>query len=123
MPFRNEKNEEIEEKEKITQEELIGYLGIQGCRVPEGHTQIESYPLNPPFSYAWIFQDDSDGSYFYVVDELTLDREERNSYNQLKNVLEYELKAPRSEETLEESFDRQLPIIIEDHSKSLEVID
>jgi flagellar protein FlaI len=123
MPFGKKKNEEIEEKEKITEEELIGYLGIQGCRIPEGHTQIESYPLNPPFSYAWIFQDDSDGSYFYIVDELTMTKEEREAYKRLRNILEYELKAPRSEETLEESFNRQLPGIIDDHPTAFEGID
>ena len=117
------KNEKIEEKEKITEEELIGYLGIQGCRIPEGHTQVESYPLNPPFSYAWVFQDDSDGSYYYVVDELTMTRKERESYKRLKNVLEYELKAPRAEETLEESFDRQLPGIIDGHPMAFQGID
>ena len=123
MPFGKKKSEEIEEKEKITEQDLIGYLGIQGCRVPEGHAEIESYPLKPPFSYAWIFQDESDGSYFYVVDELTMTREERDAYKRLKNILEYELKAPRSEETLEESFDRQLPGIIDDHPTGFEGID
>jgi flagellar protein FlaI len=116
------KKEEVEEKKGLSEEELIGYLGIQGCRVPEGYTQVESYPLKPPFSYAWIFQDDNDGSYFYVVDELSLTMDERESYKQLKNILEYELKAPRSEETLSESFQRQLPVIIEDHQKILETI-
>ena len=114
------KKEEIEEKKRTSEEELIGYLGIQGCRVPEGYTQVESYPLRPPFSYAWIFQDDSEGNYFYVVDELSMNMDERESYKQLKNILEYELKAPRSDETLSESFQRQLPKIIEDHTKALE---
>jgi flagellar protein FlaI len=123
MPFGKKKNEETEEKEKVSEEDLIGYLGIQGYRVPEGHIQIESYPLKPPFSYAWIFQDESDGSYFYVVDELTMTREEREAYKRLKNILEYELKAPRSDETLAESFNRQLPGIIDDHPTAFEGID
>ncbi|MBT0160656.1 type II/IV secretion system ATPase subunit [Candidatus Bathyarchaeota archaeon A05DMB-2] len=123
MPFGKKKKEEMEEEEKISEEEIIGYLGIQGCRVPEGYVQVESYPLKPPYSYAWIFQDESDGSYFYVVDELTMSREERDAYKRLKNILEYELKAPRSDETLAESFHRQLPGIIEEHQKALEGID
>jgi flagellar protein FlaI len=98
-------------------------LGIQGCRVPEGHVQIDNYPLKPPFSYAWIFQDELEGGYFYVVDELTMTRDERESYKRLKNILEYELKVPRIDETLEESFNRQLPTIIEDHKAALEVED
>jgi flagellar protein FlaI len=41
----------------------------------------------------------------------------------LKNILEYELKAPRSDETLAESFNRQLPNIIDDHPTAFEEID
>jgi len=123
MAFGKKKEEKTEEKAKISAEELIGYLGIQGCRVPEGFIQIESYPLKPPFSYAWIFQDESDGSYLYVVDELTMTREEREAYKRLKNILEYELKAPQSDETLAESFNRQLPGIIDEHPAPFEEID
>ena len=123
MPFGRKKKEEFEEKEKISGEDLAGYLGIQGCRVPEGYIQVESYPLKPPFSYAWIFQDESEGSYFYVVDELTMTKEEREAYKRLKNILEYELKAPRPDETLAESFHRQLPNIIEDHETVLQGTD
>ncbi len=123
MPFGKKKKEEVEEKEKISSEDLVGYLGIQGCRVPEGYIQVESYPLKAPFSYAWIFQDEAEGSYLYVVDELTMSKEEREAYKQLKNILEYELKAPRLDETLEESFHRQIPGIIEEHGSVLEGTD
>lgn len=115
MKFGKKKNEEVEEKDKTSEEDLIGYLGIQGCRVPEGYMQVESYPLKPPFSYAWIFQDESEGSYFYVVDELSMTREEKDAYKQLMTTLEYELKAPRADETLAQSFHRQLPTIIDEH--------
>ena len=71
MKLGKKKRDEEEAKEKTSDEELVAYLGIQGYQVPEGYTQVESYPLNPPFSYAWIFQDESEGSFFYVVDELT----------------------------------------------------
>jgi flagellar protein FlaI len=114
------KKQEIQVKEKTSDEELIAYLGIQGYHVPEGYLQIESYPLNPPYSYAWIFQEESEGNYFYVVDELGMTREERESYKRLKNILEYELKAPRLDETLSDSFHRQLPTIIEEHREALE---
>jgi flagellar protein FlaI len=113
MKLGKKKNEEVEEQPKTSEDDLIGYLGIQGARVPEGYVEVESYPLKPPFSYAWIFQDECEGGYFYVVDELTLTREEREAYKQLKATLEFELKAPRAEETLEDSFHRQLPAIME----------
>ncbi|MCX8153802.1 MAG: type II/IV secretion system ATPase subunit [Candidatus Bathyarchaeota archaeon] len=123
MLFGKKKKEEEEEKPKIHDEELLGYLGIQGARIPEGYVQIESYPLKPPFAYAWVFQEETEGSFFYVVDELAMSIEEREAYKRLKNILEYELRAPRADETLVESFKRQLPGIMEEHSKAFEDID
>jgi len=123
MKLGKKKQKEIKIKEQTSDEEMIACLGIQGYRVPEGYIQIESYPLNPPFSYAWIFQDESEGSYFYVVDELGMSVEERESYTRLKNILEYELKAPRLDETISDSFHRQLPIIIDAHKEAFEGTD
>jgi len=114
------KQEEKQEKEKTSDEELTACLGIQGYQVPEGYSQVESYPLNPPFSYAWIFQDDAEGSYLYAVDELSLTMEERECYKRLKNILEYELMAPDMDETLAESFHRQFPELIEKHAKVID---
>lgn len=119
MVFGKKKKEEEPLKIETPDEELIAYLGIQGFKVPEGYTQVESYPLNPPYSYAWVFQDDSDGSYFYVVDELPMSKAERDACKQLKSILEFELKAPRIDETLAESFRRQVPTILEEHKEAL----
>jgi flagellar protein FlaI len=120
MKLGKKNQEEMEAKVKTSDEELVAYLGIQGYQVPEGYVQVESYPLNPPFSYAWIFQDESEGGYFYAVDELALTKEEREVYKQLKNILEYELKTPNVDETLPDSFHRQLPTIIGQHQKAFE---
>ncbi len=115
MNFGKKKQVETAQEKKISDEEMITYLGIQGYQVPEGYIQVESYPLNAPFSYAWIFQDESDGGYLYVIDELSMTKKEREQCARLKNILEYELKAPRVDETLVDSFHRQLPTIIESH--------
>lgn len=120
MPkFGKKKTQEVQIKQETPDEELIAYLGIQGYKVPEGYTEIESYPLNPPFSYAWIFQEDSEGSFFYVVDELPMSKAERESYKQLKGILEFELKAPAVDESLVDSFHRQLPPILDEHKQIL----
>ncbi len=118
MKLGKKKQEEIQQEKKASDEEMITYLGIQGYQVPEGYIQIESYPLNAPFSYAWIFQDESDGGYFYVIDELPMTKTEREQFYRLKNILEYELKAPRVDETLVDSFHRQLPTIIDAHKSA-----
>ena len=79
MKLGKKKQEETPQEKKTSDEEMIAYLGIQGYQVPEGYIQVESYPLNPPFSYAWIFQDESEGSYFYVVDDLPMTKKEREA--------------------------------------------
>lgn len=118
MKLGKKKQEETPQEKKTSDEEMITCLGIQGYRVPEGYLQVESYPLNAPFSYAWIFQDESEGSFFYAIDELPMSKTEREQFHRLKNILEYELKAPRIDETLIDSFHRQLPIIIEAHKSA-----
>jgi flagellar protein FlaI len=115
---KKKKQQEVPVNQQTPDEELVAYLGIQGYSVPEGYTQVESYPLNAPYSYAWIFQEDAEGSYFYVVDELPMSRDERESYKRLKGILEYELKAPRVDESLVDSFHRQMPAILEAHQEA-----
>ena len=116
------KQEQTLKNQEKPDEELVAYLGLQTYQVPEGYIQVESYPLNPPFAYAWVFEDTSENSFFYVVDELPLSRSERESYKQLINILEFELKAPNLDETLVESFHRQLPEIIKEHNELLSEI-
>jgi hypothetical protein len=72
MPLGKKKKDETPLKIETPDEELIAYLGIQGFKVPEGYIQIESYPLNPPFSYAWVFQDESIGLFVTRVSHLRL---------------------------------------------------
>jgi archaeal flagellar protein FlaI len=116
------KQVEIKVKEEAPDEELIANLGIKGFSVPEGYSQVENYPLNAPYSYAWVFQDDAEGSYYYAVDELAMSKEEREAYKSLKGILEYELKAPQIEESLIDSFRRQFPTIMTEHKEALKEV-
>jgi len=97
--------------------DLMGRLDIQQRTVPEGYFEVETYPLKPPFSYAYIVQNEDMAEYLYIVNELPLTREEREAYTGMKNVLDYELRAPEDEETLIQSFHKQLPEIVDKHPK------
>jgi flagellar protein FlaI len=109
-----------EELRSVTKEEdqLIETLEIKKWSIPEGHIEVEYYPLKSPFSYAAIVQSEETLEYLYVLDELPLSKEERSAYYRLRNILEYELQSPEGEETLLESFARQMPTIISKHQKS-----
>ena len=103
----------------LSEEALAGYLDIKRRKPPEGYFELESYPLKPPFSYALIAQNKDTAEYLYTVDELPLSRGEREAYARMKNVLEYELRAPEGEESLTQSFHRQLPEIMANRPKIL----
>ncbi|MEM2119259.1 MAG: type II/IV secretion system ATPase subunit [Candidatus Bathyarchaeia archaeon] len=118
---KNLKNREGELDES-SEEALTALLDLKRWEPPKGYVEVETYPLNPPFSYATIVQNEETADYLYIVDELPLSKEERVSFSQMRNILEYELKAPNNEETLAESFHRQMPAIIESHKKVLEQI-
>ena len=113
------KGEEDFQEMMKEQGELIDFLDVKKWSVPEGYVEVEYYPLKPPFSYAAIVQNEENLEYLYIVDELPLTREEREGYFRLRNILEYELQAPEGDETLEESFRRQMPLILTSHQKAL----
>ncbi len=118
-PKSEKRNKKQTAPEEIPAETIVGYLGMKRQGAPEGFSEVETYPLKPPFSYASIVQNEATSELLYVVDELSLDKEEKEAYNRVKNVTEYELKAPEAEEPLTESFHRQLPLILEKHPKIL----
>lgn len=115
------KKEELEEMMGL-EGELVEFLDVKKWSVPEGYAEVEYYPLKPPFSYAAIVQNLETLEHLYILDELPLTREERDAYVRLRNILEFELQAPEGEETLAESFRRQMPIILSDHQKSFAMI-
>jgi flagellar protein FlaI len=68
---------------------------------PQGSKLLEKYPLNPPFSYANIIQDQSTGSISYQVDEIKLNQSEQVIYNQLYRLIEENIESP---EKIEKDF-------------------
>src|SRR3972149_6820842 len=118
-PKSEKRNKKQTAPEEIPAETIVGYLGMKRQGAPEGFSEVETYPLKPPFSYASIVQNEATSELLYIVDELSLDKEEKEAYNRVKNVTEYELKAPEAEEPLTESFHPQLPLILEKHPKIL----
>jgi flagellar protein FlaI len=84
---------------------------------PEGYVEVEYYPLKPPFSYAAIIQNEETHGIPICSRRTPHNKEEREGYFRLRNILEYELQAPEGEETLAESFRRQMPLILSTHQK------
>lgn len=116
---KDESEEKIEDYQEMMRKEgeLIEFLDVKKWTVPEGHVEVEYYPLKPPFSYAAIVQNEETLEYLYILDELPLNRDEQTGYFRMRNILEYELQAPEGEETLLESFRRQMPSINAKHQK------
>ena len=59
---RRELTEEETESPSISAETLAGLLDIKRHTVPEGFTEVETYPLKAPFSYASIVQSEDTGT-------------------------------------------------------------
>jgi len=106
----------------FSEEDLAGYLEIGGWSTPEGYFEVETYSLEPPFSYASIVQNEDTAEYLYIVNELPLKKEEREAYARMRNVLEYELAAPTNGESLAQSFHEQLTPIVAKHPKVFKAI-
>ncbi|NIO37257.1 secretion system protein E [Candidatus Bathyarchaeota archaeon] len=124
MKFSLRKKKEDSQEERVLQKmmeeegQLIEFLDLKKRNIPEGCAEVEYYPLKPPFSYAAIVQNNETSEYLYILDELILPRDEWEGYSRLRNIAEYELQAPKEEETLGESFRRQMPLIIHNHQKA-----
>ena len=98
-------------------ETLASALEPSRVKIPEGYVEVERYPLNPPFCYAVITQDEDSSDHLYIVDELPMDGNEVEAYRTFRNLLEHELKAPTETETL--SFHQQIESIVQRHSGDL----
>ena len=115
---KREKEPKEEEKDSLV-EDLISTLNLQERRIPENYVIVENYPLNPPFSYALIVQEKDTKEPLYYVDEIPMDRKEREAFLEIKRILEAELQAPMEDESPLQSFRRQFPEIIARHPQVL----
>ena len=70
--------------------------GYTFAEIGANYGEVERYPLNPPWAYARIMFNKEDGTYLYVIDEVTLSPLERKIYGILLNIIIHELQPPPS---------------------------
>ena len=61
---------------------------------------VDHYHIEDPWARVFILEDKKTGAYLYMVDEIPMTEEERDAYNKIMTILNWELK-PLSEEELE----------------------
>jgi flagellar protein FlaI len=117
--FRRKKKSRFQEEkdEGVPRDTLLGVLGMNRWRVPEGYQEVENYPLRAPFSYCIIARNERSSERLYIVDELPMDMDERAVFTKLQGLLEKELEAPREGQSLLEAFNEQVPLIIDENKK------
>jgi flagellar protein FlaI len=101
--------------------DLQSILKITHFGIPEGHVEIKRYPLNPPFSYASITQNSETADSIYQVDEVPMTSDEKILYNRLKQLLEFRLAEPETNNH-EASFFKQLDQVLVDAKSQLGTI-
>jgi flagellar protein FlaI len=125
--FSRKKKRNLEKRSRgVSKEVLLGALGIRRWKVPEGYQEVESFPLRPPFSYCIIARNQETSEHLYIIDELPMNMEENEIYDQIKAILEKELDIPREGQSLIEAFNEQVPQILDEHRKkipNLEIIE
>jgi flagellar protein FlaI len=102
LSFRKQKGEEseepIEEAEELKQAELMRQSRLRSACPPGKCRELESYPLEEPWAYAVILENQATGEIIYHVDEIPLNEEERRIYDEVMDILYWELKPPASED-------------------------
>ncbi len=108
-----EKKSKTQDLEKFLTAELIDE---SQKNIPSGYEVIKNYPLHPPFSYVNILYNQEKSSYLYFVDELKLNPEEVQIYENLYRLLEQSLESI-DEKKANENFDQHLTIVLEENEK------
>ncbi len=100
-------------------EQVYIFEPITATPVPLDIPILERYPLKEPFVYAVITEDPTRKTYLYLIDELKLNEKENEIYNDLINLLQIELKIPRSQVDPKMYFEEHAKKTIEKYKLSL----
>lgn len=106
-------------KNKDSKDQELLFEPIVAKPVPLGIPVIEKYPLKEPFVHAIIAEDPVKRTPIYLLDELSLNDEEKKVYSDIINILQIELKVPRSEIDPKEYFEEHAKRTIEKYKLSL----
>jgi len=85
-------------------------------QIPAGYRVVNKYPLLPPFSYVDILYNEEKSNYLYFVDELKLNLQEKQVYENLYHLLEESLES-HNEEHVDSTFDENLSRILSENEK------
>ncbi|MEM2872893.1 MAG: type II/IV secretion system ATPase subunit [Nitrososphaerales archaeon] len=107
------------DKKENSQNQALLFEPIVAKPVPLGISVIEKYPLQEPFVYAIITEDPVRKTLMYLIDELSLNNEEKRVYSDIINILQMELKVPRSEIDPKGYFEEHAKRTIEKYKLSL----
>lgn len=105
-------------KEDPKAQELL-FVPITAKSIPLGIPVIERYSLKEPFVQAIVTEDPIRKTLIYLIDELKLNEEEKKVYSDIINILQIELKVPRSEIDPKEYFEQHAKRTIEKYKMSL----
>jgi flagellar protein FlaI len=118
------KKARIEEiKKKLGPEHILAPITADQAILESAQSQItERYPIREPVIYVSISRDEI-GSPIYLIEEPVLTEEENIVYNQLMDILQYELKAPYdgAKTDPKEYFDKEAKRIITKYALSMGV--
>jgi len=108
-----EKKPKTQDLEKFLTSELIDE---SQTKIPDGFEVIRNYPLHPPFSYVKILYNQEKSSYLYFIDELKLNPEEAQIYENLYRFLEQSLESI-DEKNQSANFDQHLVTVLKENEK------
>jgi len=108
-------------KDKSKTKEVESFLTNQiidegQAQIPQGYEIVKKYPLQPPFSYAYILYNTEKSTYVYFVDELRLNSEETMIFQKLYKLIEESLESPL-ESKGHQNFDEHLNTVLKENEK------